>query len=181
MTNSNLVSNLIAAVKHLISDASSNGLLRKPTAPLSSARVRFFCDRQRRSEIGIYLFRGARSARCGEAVYPRFSPLTDGLGAYLPAIAPNHFVYGLSARVAQNEFAGHFKTVRITDSHAAIKLVHNEAVVRRRVRLGHNDPNVPKGPPHRATRLPDHGVTYRLVKNPHAPSVKLPTRKLRPT
>jgi hypothetical protein len=89
--------------------------------------------------------------------------------------------YMASARVAQNEFAGHFKTVRITDSHAAIKLVHNEAVVRRRVRLGHNDPNVPKGPPHRATRLPDHGVTYRLVKNPHAPSVKLPTRKLRPT
>ena len=88
MTNSNLVSNLIAAVKHLISDASSNGLLRKPTAPLSSERVRFFCYRRRRSEIGIYLFRGgARSARCGEAVYPRFSPLTDGLGAYLPAIA----------------------------------------------------------------------------------------------
>src|SRR6516162_2861685 len=33
---------VIAAVRHLISDASSNGLLRKPTAPLSSARVRCF-------------------------------------------------------------------------------------------------------------------------------------------
>src|SRR5712691_931774 len=97
---------------------------------------------------------------------PRFSPLTDGRGAYLPAIAPNHFVFGLSARVAQNEFAGHVKTVRITDSHAAIKLVHNEAVVWCRVRFGHNDPDVSKGPPHRATCLPDHGVTHRLVKHP---------------
>jgi len=104
----------------------------------------------------------------GEAAYHRFSPLTDGLGAYLPAIAPDHFVSGLSASVAQNEFAGHVKTVRITDSHAAIKLVHNEAVVWCRARFGHNDPDVPKGAPHRATCLPDHDVTHRLVKHPHA-------------
>ena len=34
--------NLVATVRHSISDPSSNGLLRKPTAPASSARVRSF-------------------------------------------------------------------------------------------------------------------------------------------
>jgi hypothetical protein len=34
--------NLIAAFKHSMSSSSSNGLLRKPTAPLSNARIRYF-------------------------------------------------------------------------------------------------------------------------------------------
>ena len=98
---------------------------------------------------------------------------TDTLGAYQAAIAPNHFVIGLCARVAQNKFAGHFKIRCRANSNAAVGPIYNEAVVRCRVRFGNDGPYVPKPSPHRAPsiikRMPDHGVTNCLVKHPHAP------------
>jgi hypothetical protein len=100
----------------------------------------------------------------------------DTLGAYLPALTPNHFVSGLCARVTQNKFFGYFKIRRRTDSHAAVGLIYHEAVVRCCAGFGGDSSDVPKAPPHRAPSIiksmPDHGVTNRLVKHPHAPLSK---------
>jgi hypothetical protein len=100
--------------------------------------------------------------------------LTDTLGAYLPALAPNHFVSGLCSRVPQNKFAGHVQILRSPEPHASVRLVDNEAIVRYSVRFSHDGPYVPKAPSHRPSsifkRVPDHGVTNHFGKAPACPS-----------
>ena len=95
---------------------------------------------------------------------------TDTLGAYLPALAPNHFVSSLCTRVTQNKFVGHVKVLRSPDPHASVGLVDNQTIVRYRAWFGHDDPYVPKAPSHRSSsvfkRVPDHGVTNRSESTP---------------
>src|SRR6516225_12017131 len=62
-----------AVLRHFISDASSNGLLRKPTAPLSSARVRFLSSGKAVIRMTGVWYPSDRNASCNSR------PLNPGI------------------------------------------------------------------------------------------------------